>query len=279
MPGPAGAGGGGDHARHRAHGLRLGRASTASTGPRSGTGTYTLPGGQLLTDGRTGPAEIVGPREYTIAPARPSSWSSTPTWWSRISPTFGFPKGLTAQIHVHVRLRPADPTSTATRQRNVANWADFTGTGGFFVPFLNEGLLMTNVRLRDYRSENDPMMMAAAGFVRDTRPFFDTRFSCREPRRFVGIALDQVMAGYSVGHTDITRNCRRLKKGDPHATEKLLPLVYDELAGCDRRTAKSWSSSLPPCPGSSATPSRTRGCIPGPPPIGEHFEPEPANCQ
>jgi len=33
-------------------------------------GTYTLPGGQLLTDGRTGPAEIVAPREYTIAPGK-----------------------------------------------------------------------------------------------------------------------------------------------------------------------------------------------------------------
>ena len=31
-------------------------------------------------------------------------------------------------------------------------------------------------------------------FVRDTQPFFEARFSCREPRRFVGIALDQAIA-------------------------------------------------------------------------------------
>jgi len=29
-------------------------------------GAYTFPGGQLTTDGRTGPAEIVGPRDCDI---------------------------------------------------------------------------------------------------------------------------------------------------------------------------------------------------------------------
>jgi hypothetical protein len=33
--------------------------------------------------------------------------------------------------------------------RYVAAWADLTGTGNFLFPFLNEGVLMTNARLRD----------------------------------------------------------------------------------------------------------------------------------
>ena len=32
--------------------------------------------------------------------------------------------------------------------------------------------------------------IVTAGLVRDSQPFFDARFSCREPIRFVGIALD-----------------------------------------------------------------------------------------
>jgi hypothetical protein len=44
---------------------------------------------------------------------------------------------------------PSDPDEYGYNVRNVALWADFTGTGNFFFPFLNEGLLMTNVRLRD----------------------------------------------------------------------------------------------------------------------------------
>ena len=31
-------------------------------------------------------------------------------------------------------------------------------------------------------------------FLRDTQPFCEARFSCREPRRFVGIALDWTTA-------------------------------------------------------------------------------------
>jgi hypothetical protein len=31
-------------------------------------GAYTLPGGQILTDGRLGPAELQGPRDYTLSP-------------------------------------------------------------------------------------------------------------------------------------------------------------------------------------------------------------------
>jgi hypothetical protein len=34
------------------------------------------------------------------------------------------------------------------------------------------------------------MLPRVIGLVRDSHPFFDARFSCREPIRFVGIALD-----------------------------------------------------------------------------------------
>jgi len=112
-------------------------------------GPYTLPGGQLLTAGRTGPAEIVEPREYTIAHGK--------TFFvvfdayvveSNLAP-LGFPKGLTLKSMYTFDFDPSDPDEYGYKVRNVALWADFTGTGNFFFPFLNEGLLMTNVRLRD----------------------------------------------------------------------------------------------------------------------------------
>ena len=60
------------------------------------------------------------------------------------------PKGLLpgalGQIHVTFDFDPWDQSEYGNRQRNVANGIDFTGTGNFFIPFLNEGVLMTNVR-------------------------------------------------------------------------------------------------------------------------------------
>jgi hypothetical protein len=43
---------------------------------------------------------------------------------------------------------PGDQSEYGNRQRNVANRVDFTRTGNFFIPFLNKGVLMTNVRWR-----------------------------------------------------------------------------------------------------------------------------------
>jgi len=45
-------------------------------------------------------------------------------------------------------LDPLDPQSYGNTQRYIANWVDFSDTGTAFIPFLNEGIMMTNVRLR-----------------------------------------------------------------------------------------------------------------------------------
>jgi hypothetical protein len=110
-------------------------------------GTYTLPGGTLMTDGRTGPAELLGPRDYTLTPGK--------TFFVIfdayvINSNIGLlPKGTSTKFMFTFDFDPDDPDSYGYNVNYVANWADFTGTGDFFVPFLNEGLLMTNVRLRD----------------------------------------------------------------------------------------------------------------------------------
>lgn len=109
-------------------------------------GTYTLPGGVVMTSGRTGPAELLGPRDYTLT----------------VGTTFFIifevhvvesdlpiaPKGLTLLGMFTFDFDPDDPASYGNTQRYIANWLDFTNTGDFF-PFLNEGLMMTNVRLRE----------------------------------------------------------------------------------------------------------------------------------
>jgi hypothetical protein len=110
-------------------------------------GTYTLPGGQLLTDGRTGPAEIVGPREYTIASGKTFFVVFDAYVVESNLDQFGIPKGLTTKFLFTFDFDPSDPDSYGNTQRYVANWLEVPGVG--FIPFLNEGVLMTNVQLRD----------------------------------------------------------------------------------------------------------------------------------
>jgi hypothetical protein len=108
-------------------------------------GTYTLPGGQLLTDGRLGPAELLGPRDYTLTPGGTFFMIfDAEVINSNISI---LPKGTTTKFMFTFDFDPSDPDSYGNRQRYVANWLDIPGIG--FIPFLNEGVLMTNVRLRD----------------------------------------------------------------------------------------------------------------------------------
>jgi hypothetical protein len=111
-------------------------------------GTYTLPGGQLLTDGRTGPAELLGPRDYTLTPGKTFFMVFDAYVVESNLADLGIPQGLTVKFMFTFDFDPTDPGSYGNRQRYVANWVDFTGTGLFFVPFLNEGVLMTNIRLR-----------------------------------------------------------------------------------------------------------------------------------
>jgi hypothetical protein len=61
----------------------------------------------------------------------------------------GIPKGFFVKFMFTFDFDPWDPNEYGNRQRNVANWVDFTGTGDFFIPFLNEGVLMTNVQWRN----------------------------------------------------------------------------------------------------------------------------------
>jgi len=108
-------------------------------------GTYTLPGGVVLTSGRTGPAELLGPRDYTLTPGQ----TFFIIFETRIveSDLAILPKGLTLQFMFTFDFKPDDPDAYGNRQRYIANWVDFTGAGEF-TPFLNEGLMMTNVRLQ-----------------------------------------------------------------------------------------------------------------------------------
>jgi hypothetical protein len=111
-------------------------------------GTYTFPGGQLLTDGRTGPAEIVEARDYDIIPGETFFVICDAYVVESNLAAFGIPKGLEVKFMFTFDFDPWDPNEYGNRQRNVANWVDFSGTGNFFTPFLNEGVLMTNVRWR-----------------------------------------------------------------------------------------------------------------------------------
>jgi hypothetical protein len=108
-------------------------------------GTYTLPGGAVSTSGRTGPAQIWGPRDFTLTPGK----TFFIAFRARVveSDLAIAPKGLTLMGMLTFNFDPLDPQSYGNRQRYIANWVDFTGTGLFFVPFLNEGIMMTNVRL------------------------------------------------------------------------------------------------------------------------------------
>jgi hypothetical protein len=44
-----------------------------------------------------------------------------------------------------------------------------------------------------------------------------------------GFLASAVLAGYLLAMSDVTRILSQIKQGDPQASEKLLPLVYDEL--------------------------------------------------
>jgi len=107
-------------------------------------GTYTLPGGQLLTDGRLGPAELLGPRDYTLTPGETFFMIFDA---EVITSNIGLlPKGTKTKFMFTFDFDPTDPDSYGNRKRYVANWLNIPGIG--FIPFLNEGVLMTNVRLR-----------------------------------------------------------------------------------------------------------------------------------
>jgi hypothetical protein len=110
-------------------------------------GTYTLPGGVVMTSGPLGPAELLGPRDYTLTPGK----TFFIIFDARIveSDLAIAPKGLTLDFMFTFDFDPADPNSYGNTQRYIANWIDFTGTGLFLTPFLNEGIMMTNVRLRE----------------------------------------------------------------------------------------------------------------------------------
>jgi hypothetical protein len=97
-------------------------------------------------DGRTGPAELLGPRDYTLTPGKTFFMIFDA---EVINSNIGLlPKGFKTKFMFTFDFDPNDPDSYGNRQRYVANWADFFGTGNFS-PFLNEGVLMTNVRLRN----------------------------------------------------------------------------------------------------------------------------------
>ena len=108
-------------------------------------GTYELPGGTLMTDGRTGPAELLGPRDYTLTPGK--TFFIIFDAYVIDSNIDVLPKGTSTKFMFTFDFDPDDPDSYGYNVNYVANWFDIPGFG--FVPFLNEGLLMTNMRLRD----------------------------------------------------------------------------------------------------------------------------------
>jgi hypothetical protein len=52
----------------------------------------------------------------------------------------------------------------------------------------------TGVAIRRDEPLQTPAVPPAGGLVRDSHPIFETRFSCRELVRLMGIALDWAMA-------------------------------------------------------------------------------------
>jgi len=102
-------------------------------------GTYTAPGVSVVRP-RTGPGEelsdqefemVVGGTFYVIVEAYivESNIAELPPAGSTLSSMFTF---------------DFDPTNLGRSENLAVNWFDF---GGGFFPFLNEGVLMTNVRL------------------------------------------------------------------------------------------------------------------------------------
>jgi hypothetical protein len=108
-------------------------------------GTYTLPGGTLMTDGRTGPAELLGDRDYTLTVGK--TFFVIFDAYVIDSNIDVLPKGTSTKFMFTFDFDPDDPDAYGYNVNYVANWFDIPEFG--FVPFLNEGLLMTNVRLRD----------------------------------------------------------------------------------------------------------------------------------
>jgi hypothetical protein len=99
-----------------------------------------------MTSGRTGPAELLGPRDYTLTVGKTFFIIFEVRVVESDLPIA--PKGLTLLGMFTFDFDPDDPASYGNTQRYIANWLDFTTTGDFF-PFLNEGLMMTNVRLSE----------------------------------------------------------------------------------------------------------------------------------
>src|SRR5688500_1555881 len=99
-------------------------------------GTYLLPGGQLLTDGRLGPAELQPPREYTLTSGETFFIAMDAELIESNFPQL--PKGTKVKFMLTFDFDPLDPDSYGNRTRYVAAWADFSGTGNFFFPFRSE---------------------------------------------------------------------------------------------------------------------------------------------
>jgi len=106
-------------------------------------GTYTLPGGTVSTSGPTGPAQLWPPRDFTLTPGK----TFFIIFEIRVveSNIDIAPKGLKLKFMFTFDFDPDDPSSYGNTQRYIANWIDFTDTGDFFVPFLNEGIMMTHI--------------------------------------------------------------------------------------------------------------------------------------
>ena len=95
---------------------------------------------------RPGPAQLLGSRDYTLTPGGTFFIVFDAEVIESNIPQI--PAGLAVKFLFTFDFDPDDPASYGNRQRYVANFVDFTGTGHFFIPFLNEGVLMTNVRAR-----------------------------------------------------------------------------------------------------------------------------------
>jgi hypothetical protein len=131
------------HATLKTHVLQAGLYGVEGTPVPPGT--YTLPGGPVPS-GHTGPAEQEGPRDYTLTPGHAFFIIFEA---QAVESNLPFvPKGATLLLMFTFDFEPEDPASYGNTQHFIANWIDFTGTGAAFTPFLNEGVLKTNLRLQ-----------------------------------------------------------------------------------------------------------------------------------
>jgi hypothetical protein len=106
-------------------------------------GIYFAPGIPLPLGPKDGPGAELPGRDFEVVAGRTFYVAGTSAIVESNLDDLGLPKGLVLPVMFTFDL---DPEGLGRSEQLAVLWVDF---GFGFVPFLDEGLLMTNVRLRD----------------------------------------------------------------------------------------------------------------------------------